>query len=223
VNALPAPPNRARFSTLAAVYGSALLLVAVPPLVSASADVPVGVLLRDPTTTLRGHPLTGLQSNIGVLIWWAGASVCLFCAVALRRAQGHGGLRSFLLWSGVITAVLAGDDLFLIHEELAPRYLQLDEKWVVATYGVAVAWYLVTFRSVILDSEYLLLLAALLFLGSSVLVDELVEHKWLSPWRIVVEDGLKLLGIVSWTAYLVSVSLRALATASAEAARGFKT
>jgi hypothetical protein len=207
------PPRRAGLSvsTLAVIYGLTLLVIALPPLVSASADVPVAVLVRDPATTLGGHPLTGLQSHIGVLIWWGGASVCLFTAVVLWRMEGYTQARSFLLWSGIVTAVLAGDDLFLFHEELAPRYLNLDERFVFAAYGLAIACYLVAFRSIILKSEYWLLLVALLLFASSIVVDEIVEHKWLSPWRIVVEDGLKLLGIVSWTAFLSGESARALA------------
>jgi len=202
--------TRLRFSTVVAIYGSTLVVVALPIVVSTNSNVPVAMFLRDPTTTLRGHPLTGVQSHLGVLVWWAAAAVCLFCATVLRRAQGDRRLRSFLIWSGVITAVLAADDLFVVHEELAPRYLGLDEKAILVAYVTAVGWYLLRFRAIILGSEYTLLLAALLLFGSSIAVDKLVGDRWASPWRIIIEDGLKLLGIVSWSAYLVRASARAL-------------
>jgi len=215
VNRQPASGTRLRFSTVAAVYGPALVVLGLTILVSASADVPVAVFLRDPAATLHAHPLTGLLSHLGVLVWWAAASVCLFCGAVLGRAQADQRLRSFLVWSGVITAVLATDDLFQIHEELAPRYLGLDDKAVLLAYGAAVVWYFVRFRAIILESEYALLLLALLFFGSSILVDMFLQDRWASPWRIGVEDGLKLLGIVGWSGYLILAAARALTASSA--------
>jgi hypothetical protein len=215
VNRQPPSRTRLRFSTIAAVYGPALVVLGFTILVSASADVPVAVFLRDPADTLHAHPLTGLLSHVGVLVWWAAASVCLFCGAVLWRARADQRLRSFLAWSGVITAVLATDDLFLVHDALAPLYLGLDDKAFLFAYGAAVAWYLVRFRTIILDSEYTLLLLALLFFGSSILVDMVLQDRWASPWRIAVEDGLKLLGIVGWSGYLILAAARALAASSA--------
>jgi hypothetical protein len=212
----PPPPGRTglRFSTVAAIYAPALVIIGLSLLLSATADVPIEVLVRDPTTTLRGHALTGLQSHLGVLVWWAAASICLFCGAILWRAATQPRLRSFLIWSGVITAVLAADDLFLFHEELAWQYLRLDERIILLAYGVVVAWYLLRFRMIILDSEYPLLLAAFLLLGSSIAMDQFVGDRWASSWRIVIEDGLKLLGIASWSGYLILASARALTPSS---------
>jgi hypothetical protein len=143
-----------------------------------------------------------------VLVWWAASSMCFFAAIAVRRAGHDAALQEFLLWSGTITAVLTLDDLFQFHEDLAVRYLRIDDKLVVLTYGVAVLAYLVRFRRIILKSEYPLLLAGLALFGGSNVVDVALQDRWISDWRIFVEDGLKLLGIVSWSAYLIRTALQ---------------
>jgi hypothetical protein len=187
---------------------STLGLLGVPLLAAVGTGVPVGVFLRDPVATLGGHPLTGLQSHVGVLIWWGAASICLFSVAVLRR-PGERRLRAFAASYGVLSAVLALDDLFLLHEDLAPRYLGIHELAVVAAYGVAAVALTVAFRDVILRSEYRLLAAAVGFFAVSILTDQVIAKYWQSGWRIVVEDGLKLVGVVSWTAYFVGVCLRA--------------
>jgi len=34
------------------------------------------------------------------------------------------------------------------------------------------------------------------------------QERWSSPWRILFEDGFKLLGIVSWSSYLIRTCSR---------------
>jgi hypothetical protein len=117
-------------------------------------------------------------------------------------------MRSFLGWSGLLTTVLLLDDLFLFHESLAPDYLGLRQRLVLLSYGIATAWYLARFRRIVLGPDVRVLLAALVFFTMSVFVDALQE-RWPSPWRILFEDGFKLLGIASWSAYLTRTGARA--------------
>jgi len=202
-----APRRRVGRGVLAAVSLAPAALLALTAVASRAGDVPLEVFSRDPTATLNANPLTGVQSHLGVLVWWAGASISLFAGAVLRRAGGDRTAVEFLRWSAAITAVLTLDDLFLFHDDLAERYLRLNDKAVVFAYGVAILVYLARFRRVILRSAYPLLVAGLaLFAGSNV-VDLLLQGRWMSEWRIFVEDGFKLFGIVSWTAYLVLTSL----------------
>src|SRR5688500_2015555 len=198
------------FSTLALIYGPTLLLFALTSWATFQADLSISFFSRDPTATLKGHPLTGMQSTLGVLVWWAAAGICFFSCLVLQRSQGNTKLFSCLLWSGVIVSVLALDDMFLIHKDLARRYLSLNVKYVFLAYGLLVVWYVIKFRRNIFDSEYFLLFLAFALLGSSILVD-FFQNKWLSPARILFEDGAKLLGIVTWSAYLIRTCFHALA------------
>lgn len=86
------------------------------------------------------------------------------------------------------------DDLFLIHEDLAYRHLEIGEKMVMGATGLFVLTYLAFFRKAILDTPYPLLIVAFAFLASSAVADE-------GPFGILVEDGLKWLGISFWCSY----------------------
>ena len=192
---------------LAIVYALTLAVLALTSFVSVSRDVPVAFFLRDPVATLNGHPLTGMVSLLGVLVWCSAAGVCFFTrAVVVRERDDE--MRLFLLWSGLLTSVLLLDDLFLFHESLAPLYLGVTEGAVIFGYGIATAWYLVRFRRILLGREIRVLFAALAFFTLSQAVDEF-QDAWPSPWRILFEDGFKLLGIVSWSAALMRICVGA--------------
>ena len=117
-------------------------------------------------------------------------------------------MRAFLFWSGLITSVLLLDDFFLLHDALIPRYLGLSEKVIFLGYGIVTAWYLLRFRHIVLGAEYAVLFVALVGFALSILIDAF-QSRWPSPWRILFEDGFKLLGIVSWSTYLIRTCVRA--------------
>jgi len=200
-----------RFSALLIIYGPALFVLGVTVLAKLQARVPISFFSLDATSTLNGHPLTGAQSTLGVLVWCAAAGICFFSCVVLHARRGDKDVRSFLLWSGVIATVLALDDMFLVHEDLARRYLLLSEEVVFLAYGAVLDWYLIRFRRNILGSEYPLLLLAFVLLGSSMVVDFL-QASWPGSGRIFFEGGTKLLGIVTWSAYLIRICFQTVIT-----------
>jgi hypothetical protein len=211
---------RVRVSIFTVIYGPALILMAFSVLASVLTDISLTFFLSDPATTLGEHPVVGLQSNIGVSMWCATAAICLFSGAIVRFTPRAKSLSVFLLYGGVLTSVLFFDDFFLIHEDLASRYLSVDEKIILVGYGLA-ALYLVRFRDHILDSDYLFLLIALLFLGLSALTDILHQFfydQWNGSWVVFFEEGFKLLGIVSWTGYWVRTCFRAIVCASEDKA-----
>ena len=202
MNNLPINRNSYHFLVIAVIYVPALAIFAFTGLVSVYADIPIGFFLRDPTVTLGGHPLTGMQSNLGVLVWCAAAAICFFTGAILKNVTLDKTLSSFFLWSGMITSVLLLDDLFLFHDDLAIHYLKLDEKVILAGYFLVSAIYFVRFRKIILSSDWFLMFTAAVFFGSSIGIDFFLE-KWESSWRIFLEDGFKFLGIINWSGYLI--------------------
>ena len=56
---------------LAVIFGPAVLLFASTALVTLRTGIDPSFFVRDPSSTLGGHPLTGMQSHLGVLAWWA--------------------------------------------------------------------------------------------------------------------------------------------------------
>ena len=191
------------------------ILVAMA-VVSVLFQVSMPDMTRDVTAIANIPPLSGVLSNLGVLLWCAAASICIFAAMTLRNVEPRDTFR-FLLSSGLLSAYLLFDDFFLFHEDLASRYLGLNEKVVYAALGIAVSAYLIAFRRVILRTNFGVLLLALGFLATSVVIDDILEPLvlWrLGDWEYFFEDGAKWLGIACWCSYYVQTSYQLLVSTS---------
>jgi hypothetical protein len=149
-------------------------------------------------------------SNVGIVLWVAAATILLFTATVLEHRAAGRDLIRFVMAAGGISILLGFDDLFLFHENLAPRYLRVSELVVFLLYVVLVLTWLLYFRRLILRTHYPLLALSLGFFGASMAVD-VMPVAWLLRWPslILIEDGLKLLGIVTWLAYFVAVCMAA--------------
>ena len=193
---------------MAIVYGLVFLFLAFTIAVSRITGYSIAVMVRDPNFVLDGHPIIGMQSHLGVLAWFSSACICLFCYGLLRQARRVVTPSAlFFLTFGLVTLWLALDDLFLVHEYLAYDILNISESLIYGVYMVVLAGCLVKFRRVIQASAgRLLLLAALIFFGLSVASD-IVFPEESAIWRIFLEDGFKLLGIVSWSGYFIRTAL----------------
>lgn len=174
-------------------------------------DARLGMFTRDPMAVARMHPLTGVISNLGAILWTAGAALPLFTWFALRTMGSAGRFQGVLLGGGLLTTLLLFDDLFMLHEALYPRYLGLgaeSEGPILGVYGLCMAAYLVRGRARLLEARPFLLAAALGLFALSVVGDQFVARDVVG--RHMFEDGLKFLGIAAWLAFQGSVCLRAL-------------
>jgi hypothetical protein len=189
------------------LWTSALAVLAVSAAASVWLGIQIAFFVRDPVTTLNGHPLTGVLSNVGVLLWCTAAAICFFASAVLRGRRS--ALAAFFVWSAIVTTVLLLDDFFLFHDDLARRIFGLKQRHVELAYLVGVVGYLLAFRRVLFESDWGLLFVALALFAVSMGVDQ-IQHRWPSPWRIGVEDGAKFLGIVGWMGFFVQTAFRAI-------------
>lgn len=187
------------------------MLVGVAVVVAPTGEA-AGLFTRDPASLTGTHPLLGVVSNVGVIGWAAAATVCLFVGGMVRQ-EGASGPKAhwatFLVSAGLITVLLMVDDFFMLHDWILPRYFGLNEKVVFAAYGFLVIGWLVSFRRRIVETDYAALLLSIVFFGFSLVVDFFqpeVEGR-IGPWRVLLEDGAKLLGIVGWLGYFILVGL----------------
>lgn len=194
-------------SLIVAVYGAVTVFLGITVIANQVAGIPFDFFSRDPLSTANVHPLTGIQSTLGALIWICTAGICLFTSAVLRSRKNPDSVSLFFLWSGLITLLLTFDDLFLIREDLAYRYLEIGQKTVFAIYIFLIARYIFRFRKTIPHSDHFIFILALLLFGISEGM-EFIAHSWISPWRIFVEEGLKLFAIVSWSVYLIRECFR---------------
>ncbi|MBI4547777.1 MAG: hypothetical protein HY707_07350 [Ignavibacteriae bacterium] len=197
-------------SVFLTVYVPTIALLCGVVLLRVFANVPIGELMRDPVNLLKFPFYLGLVSNIGILFWCSAAAICLFTSVVMRKHPVEHRFSQFLFVSGIITIFLLLDDFFNLHDVVYPEYLHIHEYLVYAIYGTVVALYLVTFRATILQTENaLIFLLALGFFGLSLLTDMLTDRNLvLIPAQFLVEDGLKLFGIMSWFAFFSKESAR---------------
>lgn len=159
--------------------------------------IPIGELTRDPNAVFEGPFYIGFLSQLGIFFWTASAAICILSAKVLSGPKNNLKTKRFFYLSGTLTLVLAFDDIFLLHEEFFPRF-GISEKVILLCYATFILFFLVRFYSLILKTEYVLLVMAFIFFGLSVFLD-LFQPEGIDPH--LMEDGAKLVGIVSWLAY----------------------
>lgn len=167
-------------------------------------ELPIEQLTADPAVSFNAHPVTGIGSYIGMIMWCTAAVVCLFSA-AFLKVTGNETDFLFLLCSGLLSLMLLIDDAFMFHEAIFPWYFHLPQYAVYAGYMLITLAYLFYFRKHILNSEYLILALALLLFGASVAGDFVLPQEGLA---YLVEDAFKLFGLAAWMVYFVWLSLK---------------
>lgn len=205
MKSLRSAPARYRSSwlTIGLILAVSAVLLGAVLLLHFWKGIPIGSLTRDPTYILDAPLYTGFLSQAGIFFWSASAAVCMFSAKVLSRYPDSLKIKRFLFVSGLLTLVLGLDDVFLLHDEFFP-YLGVPEIGVYVSYAGFVLLYLVCFYSIILKTEYVVLGMALVFFGASITLDVLHDVLLLSD-SVLVEDGAKLVGTVSWLSYFFSV------------------
>lgn len=165
-------------------------------------------LTVDPAALAGVPPYTGLLSNTGVMLWFSTASVLLFLSLTCS------GLRRLLILPGLLSLLLGLDDGLMLHEELLPLWLRIDDRVVqpglYVLYAALLGMTMRALRPWLREPEFVILLAAVFCLGASASVDMVKESHLLSErnplmldegYAMWLEDGLKLLGIVAWWGY----------------------
>jgi hypothetical protein len=159
--------------------------------------------IHEPTPVAEHFVCFGFLSQAGIFLWSAAAFVCLFTALVLhqRKVERKERLVPFFTVAGIFTLALGIDDCFMMHDDIYPT-LGIPEKLVMIMYMLILVFFIIRFWRVILGSPFILLGVALFFFGFSVLMDMIFGSQW-----YVLEDGTKVVGIVSWMVYFWSTAL----------------
>jgi len=169
---------------------------------------PIWKLAKDPAEVVVFPPYIGLLSNWSALLWMSTAAICLFTSLVLKKNKMHFREYFFLFISGILSFVLAVDDLFLFHDRLLPSLLHIPEFFFYGLYILVLGIYLIIFWRKILQYDWILFVIAFILLGMS--------RKIINPVPIIHEfmttnDMLKYFGIVYWLAFFYRVSADELA------------
>lgn len=203
------------FSNLKKPLGVLLFLylpiLAILVLIKIQDRVPIYYLTLDPIAVGNNPFYTGALSNIGILFWCAATTVCWFCFALLIELKQKKTFQLFFLASGTLTAFLLFDDLFVLHSIGFPQYLKIPEESIVFIYLFIIIVYLSIFHRMILSTDYIAFGFALIFFALSILFDlEVIPipDYWLENGNnLLLEDGFKILGIVSWFYYFLQLGI----------------
>ncbi len=203
--------SKRRFVLMAIVFLPTMAIIAGIGAIGLYTEVPVSIFTRDLLAIAELPVYAGSVSTVGFMLWASAAALCFLTAFVLHRVRVEPQLRNYMILAGILTLALLVDDAFMIHEH-APS-LGISSELVFVFHGIFLAVLLVRHAREILRTDYILLLAALLFLGASVLIDKLHDYKILWDLGIrsyglmyLMEDGFKLLGIVGWCTYFMWTS-----------------
>ncbi len=183
-----------------------LILVAIA-MINRIYQIPFAQLTGDPVALAEMHPLSGVLSNLGVILWCVATSICAFSATLLRTV-GTKKLFLFLLYSSLLSAYLLFDDFFQFHEDISSS-IGLNQKVTYILLATAVITYLIYFKKILLQTNIIPFFIALAFLFLSVFIDTIVYKVFgsqLGDWLYFIEDGAKWIGIVFWCYYFYNTS-----------------
>lgn len=164
---------------------------------------PLETLVLDPAHLTGSTWYTGALSNLGILVWTAGLVFAVAGAWVARRI-GRANAARFLAVGALATLVLLVDDVFALHAGPLKRAVGGSKNLAQLLVVLPVAVWLVAFYHDIRRTRSVLLFAALVSLAGSVLVD--VALGLAGDTQLLVEDGLKLLGILAWSQYFAITS-----------------
>jgi hypothetical protein len=190
-----------------AITNAALLALAL--ILSRRTGIDPTSFYGDPNAVARQSFAIGFLSNTGAIAWISAASISLF-SWWLKRSFAAGDRDSWsLLLFGLLTAWLGLDDLLMFHDGLADRLGVSQLAFVSVEAVIAMAWVSLALLSPSrFGSAPLLLILAVAGLGGSLVIDQSIDAELLYfPGASLIEDVVKLTGIMFWAAYALNLSL----------------
>lgn len=179
-------------------FGLVLLLA-----VRVQRKVSLEALFLDPAY-LTGSPwYTGAMSNLGILVWTAGAAFAVAGAWVARRVGRMSAFR-FLAVGALATTILVLDDVFALHAGPLRQLLGGSKNVAQMLVVLPVVVWACLFSADIRRTRSGLLIAAVVSLAGSVIVD--VGLRLDGDGRLLAEDGMKFLGILAWSQYFAITS-----------------
>ena len=173
----------------------ALLVYVLALWLSAAAGIRTQLVIRDLAQTCDTALGVGLLSNIGYLLWISAAAIALFAGLSGVLAI-RGRVRQLLVSGGLFSLLLCIDDMFLLHD----RYI--GSTFLYSLYAIFALLILFRFRPQVRALGGGSFLLAVVFLGASVVIDQLQEVIPVPYTTLqLFEEGAKFLGIATWLAF----------------------
>ena len=198
-------PLHALVLALAGAWVFSALVLAVALLGRYATGLPFGYFTRDPAAVTEARVYVGLVSVVGIVVWWTGAVAMGFGAWHARLTGADDRKLAFAVATASI-AYLALDDAFQLHENVYVS-LGISDHVVELAYVGAVVFLIVVGRHFLATTDWQLLVVAGGWFAVSVAFDLATDNLR----YLALEDGAKLLGIATLTAYCLRTAALELA------------
>ena len=175
--------------------------------VSFLTTTPVWKLTKDAADVASYPPYFGMLSSWSSMLWMATASICLFTAILLWKDTPNRATRRFLFFSGILTLMIAIDDLYLLHDRILPRTFHISEGVFYLIYLFIIIGYLVFFLKQIMQFDYIIFFISFFLLSFSRSFYKLIP--FLREFG-TANDILKYFGIVFWLAFFTRAAAKQL-------------
>lgn len=190
-------------SALVVIVGVGLGLLVVFLILRATGVDP-RLAATDPDDIAKAPAFYGGMALFGFGVWGAGAGAAFVGAIAARGGPDPYGMSRMLVQAGLITAFLAIDDMYQLHEN-GFQYLHIPQKVVILAYVVIVVAWAWANRVAIRATEFPIAVVGLGFFALSVLLDQEVLGISRGPF---FEDTPKIIGICLWALWLMRSAIR---------------
>lgn len=182
------------------------LIVAMSVAAITGLGVPPRLLFADPAAYAGEPPYLGMFSSLTVISWTTGAAFALFGAWAAGVETVD---RKTLIFMGSLTACLAIDDQFQLHETVGPEHLGIPQPVFFIAYALVAIALTIWHQPTIRRGPIAYLAAAIMLLGLSVVIDMVGDALVLLDAVgavVAIEEGAKLAGAVLWAVYLAGLA-----------------
>jgi hypothetical protein len=177
--------------------GLAAALLAAGFYVLAVTGQPLSVLVRDANAIAQQPNYFGALEHAEILLMSGAGWIALFTATFCR-----GPAARFLFLGGLLTLLLACDDLYMFHE--SSYRFHVAEQVVFAFYAVLLLLLVATNLRQFLKTPFVLLGVALMLFAVAIVIDASHYTPLGLPWG--TEDCFELTGICFWSVYFLKCS-----------------
>ena len=157
-----------------------------------------GLVFSDPASQYGFSPLAGLFTYLGVVALVSAGAICLFVRTLVIVTSRD---RAILGLVGLLSALLAADDLFVLHEGVVRDLLGWNEMVFFAIYGVMGLGVLGLVGPQVLGRRFLALWLSIAFLALMTSVDYLETIVGTPAIILLSEETAKFCGFVLWAAF----------------------
>ena len=113
-----------------------------------------------------------------ILFWAASVSILIFSYYILKKDKSSTDISGFLLYSGVLTALILFDDIFLIHHFFR-KVLHIKNTFFYLIYPIGLITIVILYFKKIRETNSGIILFAIGFLGLGVVLDLLSDGRLL--------------------------------------------